>query len=59
MRFFYISDDKDVDATVVSVTLKSTPNPELVFKGDKIRSVRVLESTDNKSYYKSFRNKWS
>tara|TARA_B100000674_G_scaffold452964_1_gene424904 strand:- start:1191 stop:1883 length:693 start_codon:yes stop_codon:yes gene_type:complete len=51
MRFFYISDDKDVDATVVSVTLKSTPNPELVFKGDKIRSVRVLESTDNKSYY--------
>tara|TARA_B100000965_G_scaffold256144_1_gene215793 strand:+ start:662 stop:1354 length:693 start_codon:yes stop_codon:yes gene_type:complete len=51
MRFFYISDDKDVDATVVSVTLKSTPNPELVFKGDKIRSVRVLESTDDKSYY--------
>ena len=51
MRFFYISDDKDVDATVISVTLKSTPNPELVFKGDKIRSVRVLESTDDKSYY--------
>ena len=36
MRFFYISDDKDVDATVISVTLKSKPNPELVFKGDKI-----------------------
>lgn len=51
MRFFYISDDKDVDATVISVTLKSTPNPELVFKEDKIRSVRVLESTDDKSYY--------
>lgn len=51
MRFFYISDDKDVDATVISVTLKSTSNPELVFKEDKIRSVRVLESTDDKSYY--------
>jgi len=51
MRFFYISDDKDVDATVISVTLKSTPSPEFVFKGDKITSVRVLESTDDKSYY--------
>ena len=50
MRYFYISDEKDIDATVVSVTLKSIPSPELVFEGKTITSVRVLESTDDKSY---------
>ena len=50
MRYFYISDEKDIDATVVSVTLKSVPSPELVFEGKTITSVRVLESTDDKSY---------
>ncbi len=50
MRYFYISDEKNIDATVVSVTLKSIPSPELVFEGKTITSVRVLESTDDKSY---------
>ena len=40
MRYFYISDEKDIDATVVSVTLKSKTYPELVFEGKTITSVR-------------------
>ena len=50
MRYFYISDNKNRDATVMSVTLKSPSNPELVYKGDKINNAYILESTEDKNY---------
>ncbi|MDA9896746.1 hypothetical protein N9D82_02265 [Gammaproteobacteria bacterium] len=50
MRYFYISDNKNKDATVISVALKSNSNPELVYKEKKINNVLVLESTEDKTY---------
>ena len=51
MRYFYIADDKDRDATVMAVSVKSSPNPELAHKGKKIKSARILESSENKTYH--------
>ena len=50
MRYIHICDDKNRDATVASSTLKSSPNPDLAFKGKRIKSIRILESSDDKTY---------
>lgn len=50
MRYIHINDDKNRDATVASFTLKSSPNPDLAFKGKRIKSIRILESSDDKTY---------
>ena len=50
MRYFYIADNKGRDATVMAISVKSLPNPELGYKGKKIKNVRILESSEQKTY---------
>ncbi len=50
MRYFYFADKKGRDATVMAISLKSTPNPELSHKGKKITNVRILETSEEKTY---------
>ena len=50
MRYFYIADNKGRDATVRAVSVKSLPNPERGHKGKKIKNVRILESSEQKTY---------
>ena len=50
MRYFYIADNKGRDATVMAISVKSLPNPELGHKGKKIKNVRILESSEQKTY---------
>ena len=50
MRYFYIADNKGRDATVMAFSVKSLPNPELGHKGKKIKNVRILESSEQKTY---------
>ena len=48
MRYFYIADNQGRDATVMAVSVKSLPNPDLGHKGKKIKNVRILESIFHK-----------
>lgn len=50
MRYFYIADNKGRDATVMAISVKSLKNPDLGYKGKKIKNVRILESSDQKTY---------
>ena len=50
MRYFYIADNKGRDATVMAMSIKSSPNPQLGHKGKKIYNVRILESSEQKTY---------
>tara|TARA_B100000767_G_scaffold48345_1_gene43166 strand:- start:140 stop:832 length:693 start_codon:yes stop_codon:yes gene_type:complete len=50
MRYFYLADNKDRDATVMAVTVKSSPNPVMSFNSKKINSVRILETSEGKTY---------
>ncbi len=50
MRYFYFADKKGRDATVMAVSLKSSPNPELSHKGKKIKNIRILETSEEKTY---------
>ena len=50
MRYFYIADNKGRDATVMAISVKSLPNPELGNKREKIKNVRILESSEQKTY---------
>ena len=42
MRYIYIADNQGRDATVMAISVKSLPNPDLGHKGKKIKNVRIL-----------------